>query len=202
MLYLHWRRCMLPWALITFTLRDPSSPGAKFFAGKGYAASSAGDETGEKVYTMAIQVIFFLHRTESLLFNYCHISNHIQNKSQNDNVQIKAPQKMKALVHCNSVTCHSQSAPWFTKHFLITLPHSMQTSQQPWLLSWLLTLLSCLYTGKTQGWDTASESAMTGDGWLLLQVHWRPSQLMVSWPECLLGTKPDIHNLILYLYCH
>lgn len=110
---------------------------------------------------------FVLHRTKSLLFNYCHISNHIQNKSQNDNVQIKAPQKMKALVHCNSVTCHSQSAPWFTKHFLITLPYSMQSSWQPWLLSWPLALPSCLDTRKTQGWDTARESAMTGDRWLL-----------------------------------
>lgn len=55
---------------------------------------------------------FFPARNQvSLLFNYCHISNHIQNKSQNDNVQIKAPRKMKALVCYNSVTCHSQSAP-------------------------------------------------------------------------------------------
>ena len=86
----------------------------------------------------------------SLLFNYCHISNHIQNKSQNDNVQIKAPRKMKALVCYNSVTCHSQSAPWFTKHFLITLPHWIQSSWQPWLPSCLFALPSCLDTWKTQ----------------------------------------------------
>lgn len=94
-----------------FTLCDPPSPGAKLFEGKRYAVSSAGaeTETEEKVCTLAIQFFPALNQV-SLLFNYCHISNRIQNKSQNDNVQIKAPMKMKALVCYNSVTCHSQSA--------------------------------------------------------------------------------------------
>lgn len=132
-----------------------------------YSAQCRGWNRREGLHTGYSGDFFFLHRTKSLLFNYCHISNHIQNKSQNDNVQIKAPRKMKALVHCNSVTCHSHSAPWFTKQ----LPHHL-TSLNAILTTTLASVLAArssklLDTRKTQGWDTARESAMTGDKWLL-----------------------------------
>ena len=46
----------------------------------------------------------------SFLSNCCRISNHIPSKSQNNDVQIKAPLNTQALVCYNSVTCHLQGA--------------------------------------------------------------------------------------------